>query len=105
MELIRATARAYVNHSRWISECPNGCGCALQLEPRQTTFHCSECLAILPVDWPPDAQEIWDALMERPVPRTRNWFPAGHDLAVRANCPHGQTVAQLREETAEHMGV
>ena len=98
-------ARAYINFSRWVVDCPTECGGAIALDHGQTLFRCTECLTVSPVEWPGNAQEIWDALMERPVPRTRNWFPTGHTLALRAGCPHGQSVAELREETAEHVGV
>jgi hypothetical protein len=38
----------------------------------------------------------------RPIPHTRNWYPAGHETAVRFGIPDGQTVGQLRDENAEH---
>lgn len=100
--LISNKARAYVNHGRWIAECPYECGSAIVLKPGETTFHCSECLSISPVDWPSNAQDIWDALVERRLPRTRNWFPTGHDLALRAGLPHGQTPEELRTEQKDH---
>jgi hypothetical protein len=97
-----ANAQAYINHGRWIAECPNECGCARQLDPHETLFQCSECLAVLPIDWPDDADDLWDALMERPIPRTRNWFPDGHPLAARCGAPTGQSAQDLRDEQAEH---
>lgn len=57
---------------------------------------------IAPVEWPADADEIWAVLLERPVPGTRNWYPDGHAEAVRMGLPHGQSVAELRHETAQH---
>lgn len=99
--LLTNKARAYVNWGRWIADCPIDCGGALSLEPGQATFACPECHSLSQIDWPADADEIWEALKERPAPKFRNWFPAGHTLALRANCPHGQTPKQLREETAE----
>jgi membrane-associated phospholipid phosphatase len=102
MNLLTTRARAYVNYGRWIAECPHECGSALKLEPGQTFFHCSECGAISSVEWPDNADEIWEALSARPMPRTRNWFPSGHSLALRAGCPHGQTVAELRQETMDN---
>lgn len=102
--LVTNKARAYVNFGRWIAECPYDCGSARKLDPGETMFQCTECFTISSVDWPDNAQDIWDALSERPIPRTRNWFPSGHDLAVRSGCEHGQTVAQLRAEAAEHLG-
>lgn len=102
--LITNNARAYVNHDRWIADCPFECGSARQLQPGEHMYQCAECLAICTVDWPDNADEIWEVLAERRAPRFRNWFPAGHDLAVRAGVPHGQTVAQLREETKDNQG-
>lgn len=100
-------ARAFVNHGRWIAECPRDlCSNALALESRQGRFVCDTepdgCGADAPIEWPPDADEIWKALQRRPVPATRNWFPAEHELAVRAGEPHGQTVADLLAEGEQH---
>jgi hypothetical protein len=102
MNLLTMKARAYVNYGRWIAECSADCGSARVLDPGQTFFHCSECGVISPVEWPGNAQEIWDALQERPAPRTRNWFPSGHTLALRSGCPHGQSVSELKQETRDN---
>jgi Fe2+ or Zn2+ uptake regulation protein len=104
MNLITTRARAYVNFGRWVAECPYLCGSAMQLEPHETHLRCTECLTISEIEWPPNADEIWQALEERRAPRNRNWFPAGHELALRAGCPHGQTVEELRQETRDHEG-
>lgn len=104
MKTLTSRARAYVNFGRWISDCPNGCGSAASLEPGQTMFHCGGtggCGQMASVEWPADAQEIWDALEERSRPKNRNWFPDGHELALRAGCPAGQTPEELRREAAE----
>lgn len=98
-----ATVQAYVNHGRWVADCSREfCNNAMKLEPRQGSFGCSNCGLDAVVVWPADADEIWRVLSRRPVPDTRNWFPAGHDLAVRAGCPHGQTPADLLAENEEH---
>lgn len=102
--LIAGLARAYVNHGRWVADCPGlDCASALVLQPRQGVYQCPDCWTVAPVDWPADADDIWSALSPRP-PARRNWYPASHDLAVRFNLPHGQTPAELRTETAENMG-
>lgn len=101
--LITNEARAYVNFGRWIADCPTDCGSALKLEPGQGMFQCVECFHICSVDWPANAEDIWDTLAKRPAPKHRNWFPSQHELALRSNCPHGQTVAELEEETAENL--
>jgi hypothetical protein len=103
MTLLRpARARAYVNHGRWIAECPAECGSAVRLEPGQTLFHCSECSTISEVEWPEQADAIWEALLQRRLARTRNWFPVGHPLAVRAGCPQGQSPRELLDEQREN---
>lgn len=101
--LIRpATARAYINHGRWIADCPVECGGALRLEPHQSVYHCPECRQITEVEWPADADEIMETLEKRIIPRTRNWFPSGHVLALRSGSLHGQSVRDLERETADH---
>lgn len=108
MTQLITTARAWarVNHGRWIADCPRPyCNNAILLSPRQAQFHCSGeggCRLISDVEWPADADGIWDALLERPVPGTRNWYPHGHQEAVRMGLAHGQTAAELRDEQAEH---
>ncbi|MFT2016287.1 hypothetical protein ACMA1D_10655 [Streptomyces sp. 796.1] len=102
--LITAKARAYVNHGRWVADCPVDCGSALALQPRQSAYHCPECKQLAKVEWPANADDIMAALERRMVPRTRNWFPAGHTLALRSGAPHGQSVKDLDDETAEHTG-
>ncbi|OII61218.1 hypothetical protein BJP40_06740 [Streptomyces sp. CC53] len=103
MHLITGRARARMYWGNWIADCPGNCGCALRLKPAQASFPCPECKLISEVEWPSNADEIYQVLLKRPAPRNRNWFPAGHELALRAGCPHGQSVADLEAETAEHM--
>lgn len=101
--LLTERARAYVNHGRWIADCTRtDCANAEALEPRQVTFHCSNCLQLADIEWPPDVDELWAVLLRRPVPQTRNWFPSGHELALRSGTPHGQTAADLEDENREH---
>lgn len=59
---------------------------------------------VAPIEWPAKADEIWSVLLERPVPSTRNWYPHGHVEATRLGLPHGQSIAELREETTLYMG-
>lgn len=107
--LITNRARARVNHGRWIADCPRDyCANAIALDPGQGVFQCAGtggCQMLAEIEWPPDADEIWEVLSVRPVPATRNWYPAGHTEALRVGLPHGQTPEQLRAETAEHQGV
>lgn len=96
-------AQAYINHDRWVADCPRKyCTNAVQLEPRQTTFHCEGgCNLVTPIEWPADADELWEALQQRPVPATRNWAPPGHRQALVTGFPEGQTVDDLIAETHE----
>ena len=103
MTALTDRARAYVNHGRWIADCPRPYGGnAEALDPRQGAFHCSNCRLLVSIEWPTDPDELWDVLAKRPVPQTRNWFPPGHELALRSGCPHGQTVADLEAENDEY---
>jgi hypothetical protein len=65
------------------------------------SFACPECYTMSSVDWPTNAQEIWEELEKRDNPRTRNWYPEDHEVAVRGNIPHGQSVKELAEEREE----
>ena len=97
----RACARIYAG--MWIADCTRpDCANAEKLTLRQSIFYCSNCRQIAEMDWPDDADDLWAVLAVRPVPQTRNWFPEGHDLAVRSGTPHGQTVADLEAENREH---
>jgi hypothetical protein len=102
--LIPAKARAYVNHGRWVADCPAECGGAMSLDPRQGLFACGVCKQMNEVEWPDNPDEIFETLMRRPLARNRNWFPTGHFLALRGSMAHGQTVNELLEEE-ERYGV
>lgn len=105
-QLLTARARARVNHGRWIADCPRRyCANAVRLTPGQATFHCAGdggCQMVATLEWPADADGIWDALQLRPVPSTRNWYPDGHVEAVRLGLPHGQTPTELLGEQREY---
>lgn len=95
-------ALAYVNHSRWVADCPNPqCTNADELTPGQFMFTCVVCHLLVPVQWPPPqtAHEIWLVLAERKDPENRNWFPQGHPLAIASGRPHGLTPRELADET------
>jgi len=104
-----AYVRARMNHGRWIADCPRPyCTNAMRLTLGQITFHCAGeggCGMHAAVAWPDSAELIQAVLEQRPVPGTRNWYPAGHPEAVRLGLPHGQSVSDLREETRQHEGV
>lgn len=75
---------AYVNHSRWIVDCPfEGCHSAQLATPEDPRFFCAGCRNAeaeghyLPVSFPnaKAVAAIEAVLLERPVVETRNWFP------------------------------
>lgn len=93
------TTHAYLNHGRWVADCPGGCNCALRLEPG-SDYDCSPihaksptgscCLAMKSaVIWPDNIAEIEAAVRQRPA-RNQNWQP-------------GETIALLEAENAEHV--
>jgi hypothetical protein len=95
------TARAYVYTGLWVADCPRGCGNVEKLP--SSGFACSYChYETADVEWPSDPVMISAVLNLRPVPHTRNWYPAGHDVAVRSGIPHGQTPADLLAENYEY---
>lgn len=114
MEILQAlTARAYVYSGDWVADCPaDGCANAEHLYrpsrmngPRDVEvpfFHCSYCGAQAPVSWPDNRHGILAVLTRRPLPHTRNWYPADHPGAVNFGVPHGQSVRDLEAENEEH---
>lgn len=112
MQLLRALARAYVYSGNWVADCPRECGnveflcdpvtAGGQRTVQRTRFVCTYCMHTAGIEWPADVAAIMAILELRPVPHTRNWYPARHDTAMRFRVPDGQSVAQLREENAEH---
>ncbi len=111
----QTAARAYVYCGDWVADCPRG-GCgnveflwvALRpngprMQPRPF-YACSHCGHQGGIEWP-DARfmaAVMDILMKRPIPDTRNWYPAGHPVAVNFRIPHGQSIDDLRAENDEH---
>lgn len=115
MQLLQVRARAYVYAGDWVADCPRDCGSVEHLyapirpgdpsSPRVVqvpAFQCSYCKATAAIEWPPNMADLMAVLMLRPIPHTRNWYPADHETAVRFRVPHGQTVDDLRAENAEH---
>lgn len=120
MLITPAKAVAYVNHGRWVADCPAECNSAMIVTPGQTSFVCGMwidtdegrrfvggCATTAELVWPPDPAGITSALASRPEPR-RNWAPAGHRQTLASRTPdgrvvaeafpRGQTVADLRAE-------
>lgn len=81
---------AYVNHGRWVADCP--CGSGLLCSPRDEDACCLECGLVHRVAFPEpsDIDAATQILMQRPR-RNRNWYPVGEqvsDLAAE-NAAHG----------------
>jgi|SRR5215213_2128532 len=113
-------ARAYVYGGEWVADCPRpgpepgtqGCGNVEYLYrpvapngPRTVPldfYICSYCGCQAAITWPRRREEIMMALMVRPVPHNRNWYPADHPVAVNFRIPHGQSIAELLDENEEH---
>jgi hypothetical protein len=87
-------AVARVNHNRWIADCPDCAGAADVWRDGPHLMICPNCLnATIGHLWrrvalPDDIAAIEDALMDRPVPQTRNWSIA-------------ESVDDLRRQNAE----
>lgn len=113
-------ARAYVYSGEWVADCPRpadpmtgkGCGNVEFLyqssrlrgprDQQKPFFVCSSCGWQAAIDWPRRREEILMALSVRPMPGSRNWYPADHPVAVNFRLPHGQSVAELMEENEAH---
>jgi len=113
--LLTNRARAWVYCGEWVAECPAGCSNVEFLfdlqnprnpnsprTVRKPTFFCSYCKHVGEIEWAADEAAIMAVLSRRPIPHNRNWFPAGHDLALRTGRPDGQTVADLEAENDEY---
>ena len=83
---------ARVNHGRWIVDCPDeDCTAAVMASSDDPRFVCPVCAyGIFTVVFPSQAEAVEQALLERPVPATRNWTP-------------DETVGDLRRENKEHL--
>lgn len=86
-------AIAYVNHGRWVADCPaQYCRNAMVISPG-APYLCAECFNVDAgyryrlVEWPANRGEIEELLAERPVPEVANWYP-------------GEDADHLREENA-----
>lgn len=118
--LVPAQAVAYLNHGRWLADCPAGCNAAMDLTTGQGSYLCGVvhpqtgqivggCATTAPVIWPLEPQQINDAVEGRPV-ANRNWAPAGHRQTYISRTadgrlvsdvhPDGQSAADLIEEGA-----
>ena len=96
------TARAYVYAGNWVSDCPQKCGNVELLVIEAPKFVCSYCYVIGDVEWPTHMNEITTVLERRPVPHTRNWYPKGHETAIKFRLADGQSIDDLMDENLAH---
>ena len=77
---------AYVNHGRWLVDCP--CGNGILVEPRADTAAClpvehGACGKTSPVRWPaPQTVAAAAKLLEERPMLNRNWHPDRETVAV-----------------------
>lgn len=76
------TVAAYVNHGRWVANCP--CGGA-ELITEDQDMLCGSCAHIRQVVWPANVEVIESMLEARQYQQNQNWNP-------------GETVDQLASE-------
>lgn len=94
----RGTVLAYVNHSRWLANCPFCPGGALPVSKRDPRFWCVVCQmqrnggAPVRVIFPAEARTIEAILLMREDTSKRNWYPH-------------ETVAMLAKENLAHGAV
>lgn len=87
---------AYVNHSRWIAECPDGCRWAVVASAQTPLFMCGACgnKAVggkwRTVIFPQDKAAVEFQLLKRAKDENRNWI-AGERVAdlIRQNAAMG----------------
>lgn len=91
-----AESIVYINWGRFIAEC--ACGDAREVTPGQTSDTCFNGHPLTLV-WPDGIESVVTALAGREE-RRRNWFPAGHPVAVATGQPNGETPAELADEQA-----
>lgn len=95
-------AEAYVNHGRWMVNCPFGCRSAQHASRGDHRFFCIECdsggtSSWVRVNWPDEAElaAIEAALGVRPQIPTRNWLTPNMRAALH-QAP--ETAADLMAE-------
>jgi hypothetical protein len=87
---------AYINHGRWIVDCPNP-ACRSALLAHETRCDCGdqtvcehrgECNTPITATYPPDAEGIWTILERRPREH-RNWTTETLEALKAENLEHG----------------
>lgn len=94
-----APIRAYINHGKWVVECPD-CTGAQVVSEEERRFWCVSCgNATINFAWrhvrlPRDRDKIEAALVVRPAARA--------DKAITRNWNLDETVADLEQENVDH---
>lgn len=94
LEHVAGDVHAYVNHGRWVADCP--CGGALIVSSREPWFWCTDCGNVANdhkwrhVIFPRQKKLIETVLMARPRSDNRNWRKGGALATLRhENLVHG----------------
>jgi hypothetical protein len=66
------TVVAYVNHGRWVADCP--CG-GSELVAVGERFDCGSCGGRGTVEWPDNMNQVEVALGRRRFTKNQNWLP------------------------------
>lgn len=93
---------AYVSEGRWVCDCD--CGNGPSASPEWGIAICFECGSIWRPIIPADHAEGEEALLQRPLPRYRHWFP-DDVIARQRGRTRAETVNDLRRENREHLEV
>lgn len=91
---------AYINHSRWIAECPttgcSGAGFITFKEDRCWCVHCNTGWHTIVFPDSDKVGEVEEILLKRPAPNSRNWEPV-----QRGRFP-AEAIEDLIEQNKEH---
>jgi hypothetical protein len=99
---ITMESMTYINWGRFVADCADpACQDAVLVNPGQQSASCVNGHTF-DVVWAPGIEAATAALEQRPEERRRNWFPAGHPLAVATGQPNGETPDELIAEQSAH---
>jgi len=100
----RRTVVAYVNHGRWLANCPHCNGGIPCYQDRSGV--CPDCGHVYRVGWPDERKAIEAVLELRHLAANQNWLP--HEtvqMLVAENVAHGDRIPvagrTARSETAQ----
>ena len=81
--------RAYVNHGRWVVDCPTCKGAGLTSRTMKVSC-CFDCGHVCTkITFPKQAKKIEEALLERLDPASRNWTTESLKDLLQENKDHG----------------